>query len=619
MADSDISYVAFLDNEGKYMIGTGPLSEMPIGSNLVTMQRPVMDIKGPKIGEVVLQYKTDRIRESFLRTAAASVLVVTITQIILFVAVFLISRKVISVEEEKSGLQKELDIQFAVAGEAQKVKIMVDNMRQAVFTVDNTGTVIEPISLYSEKVLEQKIANSKILDVLYSETNHEVRSGIETALSTVFGEDQLQWDLMEESFPRKLKRKILRNSSTDQESSEFIRSLKIQPNPIWSASEKLDKILFVIEDVTELEALEEEVLRRQRETAMIEDVMSSDRAKLRDFFEDSQNQLMQIIDHHKTERLKGPEVVMRDLHTLKGNARFYNLKMLSEAIHKCESALASSKEENESPNQSIFLHELKSALTISGQYREILNRIYNTSSSSGAEPINILAKQDLERLVTQLREKVDPETIKKIEFSISLLSAQSLKQLVLRYQNMIDQVAQGLGKKVQLNVVGDAPISEQEVQILQDCLGHLIRNSIDHGIESERERLEVGKSQIGVITVHCDELQGQLEICLEDDGRGLDGEKILSKALSKNIISESLAKDFTSQQKIELIFRPDFSTKEEITEISGRGVGMDAVKSLVTSAGGSIQVRSELGKGTRFRISIPRPFVEPPVSAESIT
>ena len=140
---------------------------------------------------------------------------------------------------------------------------------------------------------------------------------------------------------------------------------------------------------------------------------------------------------------------------------------------------------------------------------------------------------------------------------------------------------------------------------LNDPLVHLIRNSVDHGIESPEERTKAGKKVKGTITLSAEHEGNHIIISITDDGKGIDPEKIITKAIAKGIISKEKAEDLSRQEIFNLIFAPGFSTAENVTNISGRGVGMDVVKTNVSRLRGIIEIDSEINKGTRIDIKLP--------------
>jgi two-component system chemotaxis sensor kinase CheA len=161
-----------------------------------------------------------------------------------------------------------------------------------------------------------------------------------------------------------------------------------------------------------------------------------------------------------------------------------------------------------------------------------------------------------------------------------------------------------LGKKIDLQIIGeDTEIDKTVVESLGDPLVHIIRNAIDHGVESPEERVANGKSEEGIVEVMAFHEGNFLVIQITDDGKGINGEKLIEKATAKGIIPAGVS--LTEQQAIELIFHPGFSTKDEVSEVSGRGVGMDVVKTNILELGGEIKVRSKVGAGSCFRLMLP--------------
>lgn len=161
-----------------------------------------------------------------------------------------------------------------------------------------------------------------------------------------------------------------------------------------------------------------------------------------------------------------------------------------------------------------------------------------------------------------------------------------------------------LNKKVELRLIGeDTEIDKTVVESLGDPLVHIIRNAIDHGVELPEDRMASGKSEEGVVEVMAFHEGNFLIIQITDDGKGINGERLVQKAKEKGIIPQHAS--LTEQQSIELIFHPGFSSKDEVSEVSGRGVGMDVVKTNIEALGGEVKVRSKVGQGSCFRLMLP--------------
>lgn len=175
-----------------------------------------------------------------------------------------------------------------------------------------------------------------------------------------------------------------------------------------------------------------------------------------------------------------------------------------------------------------------------------------------------------------------------------------------KYPRVVRDLSKTAGKKINLIIEGEeTELDKTLIEEINDPLVHIIRNSIDHGIEPEEERIKNGKDPVGTIKLSAEHEGNNILITIEDDGRGIDPEKIKSKAISKGLIKKEIANELSKQEILNLIFLPGFSTAEVVTNISGRGVGMDVVKTNVTKLRGIINLESEVGLGTKIQIKLP--------------
>ncbi|EED30252.1 chemotaxis protein CheA [Borreliella garinii] len=178
--------------------------------------------------------------------------------------------------------------------------------------------------------------------------------------------------------------------------------------------------------------------------------------------------------------------------------------------------------------------------------------------------------------------------------------------LFVKFQRIVKDLSTSLGKSILYHASGgDTVLDKSIIEKLNEPLVHLIRNSIDHGIESPEERERLGKDPKGIIKLSACQSGDSVIVIIEDDGRGLDKNKILKKAIERNIISDSAAKTLSNIDVYNLIFEPGFSTASSVTDISGRGIGMDVVKKQVESLRGHVVLESELGKYTKTKLIFP--------------
>jgi chemotaxis protein histidine kinase CheA len=174
------------------------------------------------------------------------------------------------------------------------------------------------------------------------------------------------------------------------------------------------------------------------------------------------------------------------------------------------------------------------------------------------------------------------------------------------YPRFVFTIASELGKQVQIKIEGsENEIDKNLIESLSEVFLHMIRNSIDHGIERPEERRSAGKSETGLITVRCVRESGNMKVTITDDGKGINTEKIRIKIVEKGLVSKEAADALGEEELINYIFQSGFSTAEKITNVSGRGVGMDTVRNNIERMRGSIAVQNKSGEGTVFTISVP--------------
>jgi len=170
----------------------------------------------------------------------------------------------------------------------------------------------------------------------------------------------------------------------------------------------------------------------------------------------------------------------------------------------------------------------------------------------------------------------------------------------------VREISKKLDKKVKLTQEGgETKLDKNMIEMLADPLIHIIRNSLDHGIEIPSVRREAGKDENGEILMRAYPQSDKVIIEIQDDGKGIDAQRVINKVLEKNLMEVEKIEQLSESEKLNLIFLPGLSTVEEISEYSGRGVGMDVVKKSIESFGGSVSLSSELGKGTKLTMAIP--------------
>ena len=223
------------------------------------------------------------------------------------------------------------------------------------------------------------------------------------------------------------------------------------------------------------------------------------------------------------------------------------------------------------------------------------NSLISAANTSGVSNGNVNEQIEyLESVTTNLHESV---------MKVRMVPIESVLQ---KFPRMIRDLNKTLGKKMELTMTGeDTEMDRTVVDEIGDPLMHLIRNSADHGIESAELRAQRGKPEVGQIFLHAFQDGNSVVIEVGDDGNGIDAEAVKSKAIEKGVVTPEQAALLTEKQCVELLFHPGFSTAKQVSEISGRGVGLDVVKSKVESLSGEVSVNTKLGVGSTWVIRLP--------------
>ncbi|HEY9256287.1 MAG TPA: chemotaxis protein CheA [Stenotrophomonas sp.] len=225
----------------------------------------------------------------------------------------------------------------------------------------------------------------------------------------------------------------------------------------------------------------------------------------------------------------------------------------------------------------------------------------------------VLSRNRLKTLRARLRDEELDRAVSTLDIATARLQSavmrtrmQPVGKVFSRFPKVARDVARSLQKEVELELIGaETELDRNLVEALADPLVHLVRNAIDHGVETPALREATGKPRSGHVRLSAQQEGDYVSIEVQDDGAGIDPERLREKAREKGLIDIEAAARLTTDECLHLIFLPGFSTKAEVTDISGRGVGMDVVQSRIRELSGTIQIQSELGRGSRFMIRVP--------------
>jgi two-component system chemotaxis sensor kinase CheA len=359
------------------------------------------------------------------------------------------------------------------------------------------------------------------------------------------------------------------------------------------------------------------------------------------------------------------DAIFRFVHTVKGNCGFFDFPRLEALSHAAEDALAEVRAGRRSPSPRLvtavlgivdrvgaMVDAIEAGEDLPARGDEVLIAALEPDSDDSPEftgdhapevhgsrtapgqgaqrsirlPIGlldsvmsnvsdlVLARNDLARRMRDAG--VDPTVqgpferlstiLDQVREAVTRMRMQRIEHLFGALPRLVRDLSAELGKQVMIDLEGgDVELDREMIETIRDPLTHIIRNAIDHGIESPSQRLGAGKREIGTLHIAARQSGNRIILAIADDGRGIDGARLVEKAVAAGAISASDGEAMSDAARHSLIFEPGLSTAAEVTSVSGRGVGMDVVRANIERVGGSIDVSSQLGEGTRIVLSLP--------------
>jgi two-component system chemotaxis sensor kinase CheA len=245
-------------------------------------------------------------------------------------------------------------------------------------------------------------------------------------------------------------------------------------------------------------------------------------------------------------------------------------------------------------NIRVDVHALDDLMTLAGELVLARNQLLQLTAAREHDPDIVVAAQQVSTITSDLQDGVMRTRLQPIESAWN------------RFPRVVRDTAMALGKQVRVVTEGDeTELDRSIIEAIKDPLTHLVRNAVDHGIETPEEREAVGKPPEGVISIHASHEGGLVTIEIHDDGRGIDLERVRVTGVERGVVTAEEAAGLSPRETIELIFQPGFSTAEQVTNLSGRGVGMDVVRTNIAAIGGTVDIVTEHGVGTTYTLKIP--------------
>lgn len=470
------------------------------------------------------------------------------------------------------------------------IKDLLDNTGQGFFSFSSDYKVQPFTSKATHDFFGKSIEDEDAVQLMFSDT-----AGDKKKLFNLLFEETGNLDLIEGILPSEVKRDG--------------RIYKVDYHWIDAREDVEGRVMIVMTDITTQRKLEQQLRIDEERNRMIVKI-AVDRHGFIDFLHEVNHCLEQvdrILDSPPAE-IKVEEL-FRHFHTIKGGMASYFFADVAEKAHNIENLLEAVRTDDALPTEDL----LNSVKKETDELRQILKAtlegleeiVPKQLIEAGFQPYFRIAESKIAALESALGDQMQSNP--EIENAVKNLKRQPIRNIMKKFASDAENLAQNLGKAIDISINGEnTEIVHAAYKPMLSSLIHIIRNCVDHGLETPEIRMASGKPEQGSLKISVDTHASELFITIEDDGAGIDAGVIKTKALEMGLISTSQSESMSDDEAIRLIFSSGFSTNDMVTDLSGRGVGMDAVAEEIAGLNGTIDVQTTLGKGTRFQIRVPQ-------------
>ena len=503
------------------------------------------------------------------------------------------------VADQNTNLEKRVaERTEQLAQKTNDIQTMLQNMPQGVLTIVAGNKVHAEYSAYLETIFETtRIAERDLMDLVFANTNlgADALSTVEVSVASVIGEDAMNYEFNSH---------LLVTEFTVRMEDGRTKALELSWSPIVNESDVVEKLMVCVRDVTELKRLAIEASTQRRELEMIGEILAVSQEKFQDFMQTS----MAFVDENRTltEQAAGPTAelitqLFRNMHTVKGNARTYGLGNLTNTVHEAEQTYDDlRKGQGTEWEPKALLEQLDQVRGLLDEYAKIndtklgrkgpgrrgsVEKFLMVDKTQVAETLQAMQSVDMDDVAAMRAALVETQKL------LRRIGTERLQDVLASVTESLPSLARELGKEPPVVAIHDngVLVRSQISGLLKNLFTHLLRNAVDHGIEAPDVRMAAGKSGIGRIELDVDVAGDEMTLVLRDDGQGMALDRIRRIAADRGLLEASAT--LTDEETAQLVFLPGFSTAEVVTEVSGRGVGMDAVKGFLEREGGHVSVR----------------------------
>ena len=473
-------------------------------------------------------------------------------------------------------------LEAKVSSRTKSIKDLMDNTGQGFLSFGLDYVVNKEYSKACEVIFGEGLEGQNALKLLF-EADLEIETDkIRELIDMLFnGTDIALIDAL-------LPARILINEKT--------LSVEFKVIPGENAAET--KIMVILTDITKEVALAEQLKADEERQAVVVKV-AMDKNGFLQFL----RELEELFEEFDLDS------VMRCYHTIKGGCASYGMIKVAKIAHEIENVLEPVAKGTEQIDHAMLQVLRKDTENLEENLHTILtelNDIIPPEERNLQETFYRVSDKKIVQLEDFMLSRIGSGHLGLIKSEIDNLIAQPLGPLLRKYATAAEELGNQLNKNIKVSVKGsEIEIPVHKFDSFFTAFIHLVRNSVDHGLEDSAMREMMGKNPVGQIRIEAEVNQNDLKLVVADDGAGIDAERVGKIATEKGIITEAQAANLTLEDTYALIFSPGFSTKEQVTDVSGRGVGMDAVKNAVDELNGTIEIQSTQDEGTTFEVKIP--------------
>lgn len=463
------------------------------------------------------------------------------------------------------------------------IKTMINSLDQGLFVFNKESQIADIYTKACVNLFDQELKSKKVPEVLNLDEKEAVNF---TKWSELIFANKIPFESAKVLGPKKY-------TKGNVEEEDDFKHIEINYYPIFDTEENLKNVVAVATDKTN-EILAQESFKKKDDFVTMLLKIVKNKASFISLIEESKNLIHELINFEEQDKIINKAMIV--FHTLFGGLASYNIYDLSKLARKNEDYIKSITTIDSESEQKIK--------QLAGQYLESLNEFFNDTISKIKSGDNIIEieKEDLEQLRLEL------ENISKDASNVykNIFEKSRVKSFFDSYKTLVSTLSEKTEKPMQDLVIEDNGIRIDKTAYNEffSTLIHLFRNCMDHGIEKLQKREELGKNASGKISVTANDMNNYIQIKITDDGAGINTSKVKQKLCE--ILGEEKANMMSEEEINMAIFLPSLSTADKLTELSGRGVGMSAIKDAIDKIGGSIELKTSVNVGTDFIFNLPK-------------